>query len=179
MRGCRNICMCATAFRIADLRGIPPQPADRFLGDMYYWVRLLAGGGEVGCAGQYLSHYHFYRRSVTNETGRMNIEQWYAESDELAGIMSAAILADPGHAGEESAVRATAAQFVAMSTILQMVWNALRNVPRADLLGACSVWRHACVRGWRARSISASTARRPLFCPARCWSRHCCGMCGE
>ena len=136
MRGHRNICLCATAFRIADLRAIPPQPANRFIGDMYYWVRLLANGGEVGCVGEYLSHYHFYRPAVSNETGRMNLEQWYAESDELAGIVTATILGDPGHAGEEAAIRATAAQFVAMSTILQTVWNALRNVPRADLLGA-------------------------------------------
>lgn len=136
MRGRRNICLCATAFRTADLRTIPPQPADRFLGDMYYWTRLLTASGEVGCVGQYLSHYHFYRPAVVNETGRMNIEQWYTESDELAGIMLAAILTDPAHAGEEAAVRAAAAQFVALSTILQVVWNALRNVPRAALLGA-------------------------------------------
>ena len=136
MRGRRNICMCATLFRIADMHAIPPQPADRFLGDMYYWVRLLGRGGEVGCVGEYLSHYHFYRPAVSNETGRMNIEQWYAESEELAGIMMAAILADPAHAGEETAVRAAAAQFAAMSTILQTVWNALRNVRRIALLRA-------------------------------------------
>jgi hypothetical protein len=136
MRGRRNICMCATVFRIADMRAIPPQPANRFLGDMYYWTRLLAAGGEVGCVGQYLSHYHFYRPAVTNETGRMNIEQWYAESEELAGIMTAVILADPAQAAEEAAVRAAGAQFVAMSTILQTVWNALRNVPRIELFAA-------------------------------------------
>ena len=136
MKGHRNICMCATAFRIADLRAIPAQPADRFIGDMYYWVRLLANGGDVGCVGQYLSHYHFYRPHVANETGRMNIEQWYAESRELAELMTAAILADPTKAREDAVIRAIAAQFVAMSTILQVVWNALRNVPRANLLGA-------------------------------------------
>lgn len=136
MRGQRNICMCATAFRIADLHAIPPQPANRFIGDMYYWVRLLSNGGEVGCVGQYLSHYHFYRPSVSNETGRMNIEQWHAESRELAELMTAAILIDPSKAKEENKIRALAAQFVAMSTILQTIWNALRNVPRGDLLRA-------------------------------------------
>ncbi|MGE4481368.1 glycosyltransferase family 2 protein [Acidocella sp.] len=136
MRGQRNICMCATVFRIADLHAIPSQPADRFIGDMYYWVRLLSNGGEVGCVGQYLSHYHFYRPTVSNETGRMNIEQWHAESRELADIMTATILNDPTKATDEDKVRALAAQFVAMSTILQTVWNALRNVPRISLLGA-------------------------------------------
>ena len=136
MRGRRNICMCATLFRMADLRTIPAQPADRFIGDMYYWVRLLATNGEVGCVGQYLSHYHFYRPLVSNETGRVNIEQWHFESRELARIMTSIILAAPLPTEEETAIRATAAQFVAMSTILQVVWNALRNVPRANLLGA-------------------------------------------
>lgn len=135
MKGRRNICMCATVFRIADLRAIPPQPANRFIGDMYYWTRLLTTGADVGCIGQYLSHYHFYRPLVSNETGRMNIEQWHTESRELADIMATTILADPAHTGEEAAVHATAAQFVAMSTILQLIWNALRNVPRMDLLG--------------------------------------------
>ena len=63
----------------------------------------------------------------------MNIEQWHAESQELAKIMTDTILAAPGRAADEAEVGATAAQFVAMSTILQMVWNALRNVPRTDL----------------------------------------------
>ncbi|MDE8343795.1 MAG: glycosyltransferase family A protein [Acidocella sp.] len=136
MRGQRNICMCATVFRIADLRAIPDQPADRFIGDMYYWVRLLSGGGSVGCVGQYLSHYHFYRPSVSNETGRINIEQWYAESRELAELMTTIILADPLHGEEKNTTRKAAEKFVTMSTILQIVWNALRNVPRADLLAA-------------------------------------------
>jgi glycosyltransferase involved in cell wall biosynthesis len=134
MKGQRNICMCATVFRISDMRALPPQPANRFIGDMYYWVRLLTNGGEVGCIDQYLSHYHFYRPIVSNETGRINVEQWYIEAAELAQLMTTAILADHVYTENAKEVYAIAAHFVAMSTILQAVWNALRNVPRTALL---------------------------------------------
>lgn len=136
MRGQRNICMCATLFRIADMRAIPPQPPDRFIGDMYYWVRLLSQGGKIGCVGQHLSKYFFYRPQMTNETGRTNVLQWHSETHELAHLMAETILADPAYASNGALVHRIAARYVALSTILQVVWNALRNVPRKSLLSS-------------------------------------------
>lgn len=136
MQGERDICMCATLFRIVDMREIPPQPANRFIGDMYFWVRIIDRDRKVGCVDKYLSYYYFYRPQIINETGRTNILQWYEESKELAQIMVATILSDPAYSGRSTMIRATANRFVAMSTILQAIWSRLRNTPRLALLSA-------------------------------------------
>lgn len=136
LRGERNICMCATVFRISEMRAIPPQPRNRLIGDMYYWVRILYRAGEIGCVGQNLSNYYFYRPQITSETRRINIKQWHEETEELARLMAEAIILDPAGAGDVEVIRTTAKRYVSMSTILQVVWSGLNRSPRASLLSA-------------------------------------------
>ena len=87
MEGSRNICLCATAFRMEDMRTVGPLPVSCVIGDMYYWTRILAADGLVGCADQHLSNYTFYRPHGASETNRASIEAWVRESAALAALM--------------------------------------------------------------------------------------------
>ncbi len=142
MRGNRNICMCATAFRTADWRRIGKQPEDVLIGDMYYWTRILARGGIVGCDSRPLSHYSFYRPGVPTQTSSNPVTNWYRESEGYASIMSDAVLADKSAAVSPVALGRAREKFLALTTSNQFAWNALRGARKLQL--ACSF-----VRLWR------------------------------
>ena len=134
MEGERNICLCSTAFRAREYRTIGQQPASVLIGDMYYWTRMLNRGGVVGCVDERLAHYSFYGPGVATETNRTPVLRWARESEELASVMSACILADPAFAERGGEVARARARFLARATSLQFVFVALRGASRFALL---------------------------------------------
>ncbi|SRR6266404_2737674 len=133
MNGNRNICMCATAFRVDDRRSIGHQPDSCLIGDMYYWTRILARGGMVACAGERLSNYSFYRPGLATETNRISVMAWSRESMQLAALMCEYIYSAPGFSWSRVEVERARAKFLALTTSNQFVWNALRGASKLDL----------------------------------------------
>ena len=136
MQGDRNICLCATVFRVEDVKAIGPQPADVLIGDMYYWTKILQRRQFVGCVPETLSNYIVYRPSGDSETSRTNVSQWASESLDLAERMTETILADRQERYDPKDVRQARDRYLALTISNQFVWNALRGAPRADLMGA-------------------------------------------
>ncbi len=133
MNGNRNICMCATAFRVADRRAIGPQPPSIIIGDMYYWTRILAKGGAVGCVAGHLANYSFYRRGVSSETSRTAVVSWTRESEELADIMCGTIAKADSVRHSPASIAKVRRKFLALTTSNQFAWNALRGARKRDL----------------------------------------------
>lgn len=134
MNGNRNICMCATAFRVADRRTIGRQPPSIIIGDMYYWTRILGKGGVVGCVTGHLANYSFYRRGVSSETSRTAVISWTRESEGLAEIMCGAIAQANSDRYLPARVAKVRRKFLALTTANQFAWNALRGARKRDLL---------------------------------------------
>jgi len=134
MKGNRNICMCATAFRTADRRAIGPQPPSIAIGDMYYWTRMLANGGVAGCVVGNLATYSFYRRGVSTETNRTAVTSWTRESQELADIMCGTISQVNSTRYSPASIEKARRKFLAFTTSNQIAWNALRGARKRDLL---------------------------------------------
>jgi glycosyltransferase involved in cell wall biosynthesis len=132
--GERNICLCATAFRVSDYRGIGRQPDFCVIGDMYYWTRVLARDGLVGCASDHLSNYFFYRPGLTAETNRTPALHWARESAELASRICLAILKNPTYSFRQADVTRARKKFLALTAANQLAWNALRGAAKPDLL---------------------------------------------
>jgi hypothetical protein len=139
MEGSRNICLCATAFRTADMRAIGPLPASCVIGDMYYWTRILAADGLVGCVDQHLSNYTFYRPQRTSETNRVPVAAWVQESAVLAALMCQTIREYLPSAAPR--MKRAKDRFLALTIANQLTWNALAHRPRSYLLAA--LVRHA------------------------------------
>lgn len=133
MKGNRNICMCATAFRTADRRAIGAQPPSIAIGDMYYWTRILAKGGVVGCVAGHLANYSFYRRGVPTETNRTAVNSWTRESQEAADIMCGTIAQADSARHSPASIAKARRKFMALTTANQFAWNALRGARKRDL----------------------------------------------
>jgi hypothetical protein len=126
--GRREVCWCACACRLADMRAIGPIPPGRIFGDMYFWTRL-ARRGDVGCVDRPLSHYSFVTED--NLSTGTPVAAWGRETRLIADEVLQAWPAT-GHDRLPS-LQADMRDFVARSTANQFVWNALRGAPRAGL----------------------------------------------
>jgi hypothetical protein len=136
MAGKRNICMCATAYRTADLRTIGQLPDTILIGDMHYLRCILAKGGVVGCAQDHLSNYLAYRPSRTNQTNRMSVLAWATETKGFVQSFTAIILADSQTRHDSRAVSRVARRFVSLTVSNHFAWNALRGVGKLGLVKA-------------------------------------------
>lgn len=146
--GQREVCWCACACRLADMRAIGPIPPGRIFGDMFFWTRL-ARRGDVGCVARPLSHYRFV--TDDNLSTGTPVTAWALETRLLADEVLQAWPA--AEAARLPQVRRDMQAFVARSTANQFVWNALRGAPRTGL--------------WRSLPVLA-----PLLRPApRVWPR--------
>lgn len=169
--GRREVCWCAVASRMADMRAIGPIPPGRIFGDLFFWTRL-ARRGDVGCVGRPLSHYSFVTED--NLSTGTPVTAWGLETRLLADeVLRAWPEADLGHVG---AVKRDMHAFVARSTANQFVWNALRGAARAGLWRSLAplwplLWRAPRVwprlalalllpRAWTRRLVLAAAARR-------------------
>jgi hypothetical protein len=165
MDGKRNICMCATAFRVSDLRAIGPQPADILIGDMYYWTRVLANGGAIGCVDAHLADYYFYQPGMRTETNSNKVLAWASESRELASFMCDRILADPTSGRSPAQVERVRRKFLALTASNQFAWNALRGASRIGLLKSFAVLLPTVFGDWTApaRAVGALVLPRSLL----------------
>lgn len=126
--GQREVCWCACACRLADMRAIGPIPPGRIFGDMYFWTRL-ARRGDVGCVDRPLSHYSFVTED--NLSTGTPVTAWARETRLIADEVL--------HAWPEvdrdglPALEADMRAFVARSTANQFVWNRLRGAARGGL----------------------------------------------
>jgi glycosyltransferase involved in cell wall biosynthesis len=127
LRGQREPCWCAMALRIEDIRAIGPQPSDRSIGDMYYWVRV-AGKGEVASVGRPLSNYCYIRDSPDNATSGTALPEWIRESSILASEMVERILlAGRPEPPTPKDLEAMAKGFLARTGSNHVLWNRLRG----------------------------------------------------
>lgn len=133
MRGDRNPCFCAMAFRMADLREVGIAPPELYLGDMYYWVRILTKGPIV-CVHKPLSHYVQVRDALDSATSGAPLVGWMEESEGLARDMSRIIRENGGATAPREAELARArAHFLAATFANQVLWNILRGRNRASI----------------------------------------------
>lgn len=163
MEGGRNICLCATAFRMGDLRAVGRQPPSVVIGDTYYWSRILTPGSLVGCIDEQLSNYTFYRPRRSSETNRTSVDAWASESVELADRMCAAIQArDPSRVARARRARA---DFLALTVSNQMTWNLLAGGARGGVLRSLLAFAPLFARNFRAavQACAAAVMPRPAL----------------
>jgi len=131
--GQREVCWCAVASRMADMREIGPIPPGRIFGDMFFWTRL-ARRGDVGCVARPLSHYSFVTED--NLSSGTPVTAWAAETRLLADEVLQAWPdpgADPRRREQLDGLARDMHAFVARSSANQFVWNALRGASRTTL----------------------------------------------
>lgn len=164
--GRREVCWCACASRLADVREIGPIPPGRIFGDLYLWMRL-ARRGDVGCVAQPLSHYSFVTED--NVSTGTPVTAWSRETRLLADEVLSAWPESTGDLQTQQRHRLVSdmRDFVARSSANQFVWNALRGVSRGVL------WRSLLPLWpllWRSPRVAPRLALA-LLLPRR-WVRH-------
>jgi len=157
MNGRRNVCMCATAFRTRDWRSIGRQPDNCLIGDMYYWIRILLRGGNIGCIEAHLATYSFYRRGVRTETSRISPLTWHRETWGYAGEMARFLATSDEFANRQKDIERARAKFVALTTANQLIWSALRGASKVEIARSLMSLAGALVKDRRAmtRSLAA------------------------
>jgi len=163
LRGHREPCWCAMALRMEDLRRIGPQPPDRHIGDMYYWIRILTDH-KIGCVPEPLAHYLYASDEVKNTTSGIALRDWYRESMLQADEMIHAAQGCGRH-GDRSVgeLRRMRTQFVARSCANQIIWNRIRGRNASTLL--CESW--TCARVFAATPIVWLRVVGALLLPKR------------
>jgi glycosyltransferase involved in cell wall biosynthesis len=130
--GERQVFWCACVCRTTDLRRLGPQPADRLIGDLFFWSRL-ACEGPVGCVSTHLAHYTFL---VDNTSLGISVRAW---SDEHALVMTevrvGARALRPDAAWWERFEKALSS-YLARTTANQFALLAARGAPKRELLAA-------------------------------------------
>ncbi len=157
MSGRRNVCMCATAFRARDWRFIGRQPDHCLIGDMYYWIRILLRGGDIGCIQAQLATYSFYRRGVRTETSRISPLAWYRETCGYAEEMTRFLATSAEFSNRREVIEMAGAKFVALTTANQLIWSALRGASKVEIARSLKSLAGALVKDRRAivRSLAA------------------------
>lgn len=130
--GRREVCWCACASRLADVREIGPIPPGRIFGDLYLWTRL-ARRGDVGCVQRPLSNYRFV--TADNVSTGTPVTAWARETWLVADEVLAAwpAPADAPQRRQRDRLVHDMRDFVARSSANQFVWNVVRGVPRGAL----------------------------------------------
>jgi hypothetical protein len=148
--GRRQVSWCACVLRVEDIRACGPQPDDRLIGDMFFWVSI-SFKGPVGCVARPLAHYSVLRPGGDNESRSLPIVTWGNEVRLIAqevfacveqlGISAAAktmLLRDMGH-------------YTTRSLANQFIWARISGMSRA----ACLCELLPCLRfsGWTAGNL--------------------------
>jgi hypothetical protein len=153
--GERQVSWCACVTRIADLRRLGPQPADRICGDMYFWTRI-AFQGPVGCVARPLAHYTALLPGGDNESRTTPIIAWARDVARLAAevLVNVDKAGAPGH--YRAALQAAMRRHVTRSIANQFVWARIAGMGR----GACLRVVPEALRfpGWRVSSLARVAA---------------------
>ena len=127
LMGHREPCWCAMALRMEDIRRIGPQPPDRHIGDMYYWIRILADH-KIGCVPEPLAHYLYASDEVKNTTSGISLRAWHRNPCSRPTRCSRLPRAVRQCQGRSTgALRRMRTQFVARSCANQIIWNRIRG----------------------------------------------------
>jgi glycosyltransferase involved in cell wall biosynthesis len=132
--GKREVMWCACVTRTRDLRKLR-LPEGCIIGDMYLWTKLAALG-DVGCVPRQLSHYLWYDPAHRNAVTATPVLSWAREVRQLADGVAGTLRRQGLAAAPMAAFQRDADRFVARSTANQFIWNALRGLPRRELLRA-------------------------------------------
>ena len=127
----REVCWCACAIRVRDLRELGPQPEDRIIGDMFYWTKL-AFRGPIGCTPRVLSHYILFRSQNDNISHGTPPVAWARESRLLVDEVIEASRRAGADAEYLSRLQSDCRRHIARSTANQFVWSRLRGASRAQ-----------------------------------------------
>lgn len=172
----REVCWCACALRMAELRGAGPLPPGTLFGDMYLWTRI-ALSGKVAWVDRALSHYVLFDPATMNTCHSTPVREWGDQAAALAESvlqrLRALGAAEALSAGQLRALRARMKRYVANSVANQFVWLALRGARRGQLLEAAfevwgrigarvGFWPHVCLGIAAPRRLLAALVRRTV-----------------
>lgn len=133
-RGQRELCMCAYATRMADVREFNLlRPKDWVIGDILFWSRIVFMGSVV-CVPRMLSHYILYRSVMDNVSHGTSPVVWGRESRQMADeIMQTAKQrgATPEYL---AAFKRNSKSHIARSAANQFVWTRIKGASRAQAL---------------------------------------------
>jgi len=127
----REVCWCACATRVRDLRELGPQPDDRVLGDMFFWTKL-ALRGPVGCVSRVLSHYVLLRSEMDNISHATSPRLWGCESRLLAAEVIEGVARTGADPADLARLSSNCRRHVARSTANQFVWARMRGATPAE-----------------------------------------------
>jgi glycosyltransferase involved in cell wall biosynthesis len=129
----REISWCACVTRPRELLELGPQPADRVIGDMFYWTKL-AFRGPVGCIPRVLSHYVLLRAQNDNMSHGMPPLIWARDSRILANEVIEASRLAGADKDYLSRLKTDSRRHIGRSTANQFVWARLRGASRVQTL---------------------------------------------
>ena len=129
-QGGRELSWCACVTRTRDLLELGPQPADRILGDMYFWTRI-AFRGPVGCVPRVLSHYILLRSFNDNISHGTAPLDWACEEQLLADEVLEASCRAEASPEYMSQLNAATREYVARTSSNQFVWTRVRGASLA------------------------------------------------
>jgi glycosyltransferase involved in cell wall biosynthesis len=129
----REVCWCACVTRIRDIKAMSPVPAERIIGDMFFWTKL-AFRGPVGCVPRVLSHYILFRVQNDNISHGTPPAVWARDSRLLADE----VLETSRRAGADneylSRLQINARAHIGRSVANQFIWSRLRGASRTQTL---------------------------------------------
>ncbi len=148
--GQRQVSWCACVTRARDLRDLGPQPADRMMGDMYFWTKIGLKG-PIGCVSRRLSHYSALRPAGDNESRSLPILAWGAEARLLAEEVMHGL--DALGVGPEArvAIARDMGHYTTRSIANQFLWGRISGMSRAACLRL--VWPCLKFKGWTAEAL--------------------------
>jgi glycosyltransferase involved in cell wall biosynthesis len=153
--GRRQVSWCACVLRVQDIRDCGPQPADRMLGDMFFWTKI-GFKGPVGCVARPLSHYSVLRPGGDNESRTLPILSWGNEVRLLAREVFAQVeQAGMGEAAKASLLR-DMGHYTTRSLANQFVWARISGMGRVACLA--QVWPSLQFSGWTADNLARLAA---------------------
>lgn len=133
-QGKRELCMCAYATRMADIREISPlRPAEWVIGDMFYWTRLVFKGPVV-CVPRMLSHYILFRSVMDNVSHGTSPVVWARESHQMADQVMQTAKQRGATPEYLVAFRKNSTSHIARSAANQFVWTRIKGAGRAEAI---------------------------------------------
>jgi glycosyltransferase involved in cell wall biosynthesis len=133
-QGKRELCMCAYATRMADVREINVlRPADWVIGDMFFWTKLVFRGPVV-CVPRMLSHYILYRSAMDNVSHGTSPIVWGSESRQMADEVMQTARQRGATPEYLAAFKKHSTSHIARSAANQFVWTRIKGASRAQAL---------------------------------------------
>ncbi len=131
--GRRQVSWCACVLRVADIRACGPQPADRIMGDMFFWGRI-GFKGPIGCVARNLAHYSVLRPGGGNESRSVPILNWGSEVRIIAGEIFERLQAAGLGAPQQRQLRRDMRHYTTRSLANQFLWGRISGMTSTTCL---------------------------------------------